>query len=176
MIFHAIAIPFTCFLLLYQPDPIELIPVDAGVEDFGVLSDSLRVEQSSMRQDVAFEKLYKIAGRDDVYVRKSGGLSAVFRSSAYLRTSGGDIPIVPAGTVYCIGEIPPELIQQLGVLQEPVETPESPTMKKAVMATQQSSIAAVTESIPHHSIEFLDNETYRRQRLASFVLEIVLLD
>lgn len=176
MIFHAITIPFTCFLLLYQSEPVELIPVDAGFEDRGALSDSLYVEQSNMRQDHAFEKLYKIAGSDDVYVRKSGGLSAVFRTSSYVRTPNGEIPTVPAGTVYYIGEITPELIQQLGVLQEPVETHDPPTMIKAEMATQQHLITTVMESNPHHSIKFLDDETYRRQRLTSFVLDIVLLN
>jgi hypothetical protein len=176
MIFHALTASFVCFLLLQPSDPVELIPVDAGVEDRGALSDSLHVERSDMRQDQAFEKLYRIAGSDNVYVRKSGGLSAVFSTSAYVRTPNGDVPIVPAGTVYYIGEIPPELIQQLGVLQEPVEIPDPPTMIITTMATQQKSITLLKEPTPHHSIKFLDNETYRRQRLASFVLDIVLLD
>lgn len=172
--YHTLAIPFACFLFLQQSDPVELIPVDAGVEDRGALSGSFRVEQYNMRQDHAFEKLYKIAGSEDVYVRKSGGLSAVFRTSAYVQTTNGDIPIVPAGTVYYIGEIPPELIKQLGVLQEPVETPR--TLVKAEMAIQKNSLPTIKTETRRNTIEFLENESYRRQRLASFVLDIVLLD
>ena len=172
--YHTLAIPFACFLFPQQSDPIELIPVDAGVEDRGALSDSFRVEQHTMRQDHAFEKLYKIAGSDDVYVRKSGGLSAVFRTSAYMHTSNGDIPIVPAGTVYYIGEIPPELIEQLGVLQEPLES--QPSLVKAEMASQKKSFPITKIETPRITIAFLEDESYRRKRLASFVLDIVLLD
>lgn len=172
--YHTLAIPFACFLFIEQSDPLELIPVDAGIEDRGALSDSFRVEQHNMQQDHAFEKLYKIAGSEDVYVRKSGGLSAVFRTSAYMQTSKGDIPIVPAGTVYYIGEIPPELIEQLGALQEPLGTPS--TLVKAEMATQKNSFTTKKKESPRKSIAFLEDESYRRERLASFVLDIVLLD
>ena len=173
MIVHFLTTSFTSFLFLFFADPIELIPVDAGVEDRGALSDSLHVEQTNMRQDHAFEKLYKIAGSDNVYVRKSGGLSAVFRTSAYVQTPNGDVPIVPAGTVYYIGEIPPELVQQLGKLQEPLKTPS--TLIIAEMAIPKAVTMSSKNKIPRYSIEFLENETYRRQRLTSFVLDIVLL-
>lgn len=178
MIVHALVASFTSFLFVFLADPIELIPVEAGVEDRGALSDSLHVEQTNMRQDHAFEKLYKIAGSDDVYVRKSGGLSAVFRTSAYVQTPRGDVPIVPAGTVYYIGEIPPQLVQQLGELQEPLEP--SSTLIIAEMAiprvgTLSSKTPLTKNKTPRYSIEFLENETYRRQRLTSFVLDIVLL-
>lgn len=172
MIFHAIIIPFTCFLLFQLVDPIELIPVDAGVEDRGALSDSLKLEQVDMRQDYSFEKLYRVAGSDDIYVRKSGGLSAIFKTSQYVQTSNGEIPIVPAGTVYCIGEIPPELIQQLGTLQEPLPEPKSMVRAERVQTT--SARIPFQEKTFTKTFAFLDNEAYRRKRLASFVLDIVL--
>ena len=173
--FHTLAIPFACFLFFQQSEPLELIPVDAGIEDRGALSQSFRVNQIDMRQDNDFEKLYKIAGSDEVYVRKSGGLSAVFSTSAYVHTSSGDVPIVPAGTVYYIGEIPPELIKQLGELQEPAGSP--PTLVKVEMATPKKFFTKIKKAeTPHHTIAFLEDESYRRRRLASFVLDIVLLD
>ena len=172
--FHTLAIPFACFLFFQQSEPLELIPVDAGVEDRGALSQSFRVNQFDMRQDNDFEKLYKIAGSDEVYVRKSGGLSAVFSTSAYVHTASGEVPIVPAGTVYYIGEIPPELIKQLGALQEPVES--SSTLVNVEMATPKKFFTTVKAETPHHTIAFLEDESYRRRRLASFVLDIVLLD
>ena len=109
-----------------------------------------------------------------MYVRKSGGLSAVFRSSAYIKTPSGDVPIVPAGTIYYIGEIPPELIHQLSVLQEPLEIPS--TIIIAEMATQQHSFIPKIKEAHHISFAFFEDEAYRRQRLTSFVLEIVLLN
>ncbi len=155
-----------------QDSAIELIPVDAGAEDRGAIGSSLRVVRSTYQQDHSFEKLYKVAGSDDIYVRKSGGLLAVFRNSEYISTPAGDIPIVPAGTVYCIGEIRPELIGQLGLLQEPLPNPE--TMVTAERVTEMKSSLPSSTQTEHHPVQFLEDESYRRQRLASFVLEIVL--
>ena len=62
-------------------EQVELVPVDAGVEDRGALSTSLFVEPKDLRQNQSFERLYKVEGSDDVYVRKAGGLKAIFRSS-----------------------------------------------------------------------------------------------
>ena len=120
-----------CFLFVFQStDPIQLIPVDGGVVDRGALSSSLQVQQTGYRQDSSFEKLYRIAGSEDVYVRTSGGLHAVFRSSEYMQTKDGEIPLVPAGTVYCIGKLRPEFIAQLGVLQSPRTQETIPEMIK----------------------------------------------
>ncbi len=174
MIYHALATAFTCFLLLVEPEPPILIPVDAGVADRGALSTSLRVEQADFRQDRSFEKLYRVAGSPDIFVRKSGGLSAIFRSSEYVQTASGDIPIVPAGTVYCIGEIPRGLIQQIGKLQKPLPTPETMLQAKRASATKPENVKAVAIEPTRRTIKFLQNEVYRRKRLASFVLEIAI--
>ena len=165
-----------CFLFVFQStDPIQLIPVDGGVVDRGALSSSLQVQQSGYRQDNSFEKLYRIVGSEDVYVRTSGGLHAVFRSSEYIQTKDGEIPIVPAGTVYCIGELRPEFIAQLGILQSPRTQESIPeTMVQAELVTVLTSPTPIKKKPTVRLIEFLENESYRRQRLASFVLEIVL--
>ena len=115
-------ISMTSFMLM-QDDPIQLIPVDAGFEDRGSLSDSLRVVPKDLRQNQSFEQLYKVAGSNDIYVRKAGGLSAVFKNPVYIDAESGSIPIVPAGTVYCIGAIRPELLRQLGHLYDEPPTP-----------------------------------------------------
>lgn len=165
-----------CFLFVFQStDPIQLIPVDGGVVDRGALSSSLQVQQTGYRQDNSFEKLYRIAGSEDVYVRTSGGLHAVFRSSEYMQTKDGEIPLVPAGTVYCIGKLRPEFIAQLGVLQSPRTQETIPEMMvQAELVTVLTSPTPIKKKPMVRSIEFLENESYRRQRLASFVLEIVL--
>ncbi len=174
MIYHALATALTCFLLLIEPEPPILIPVDAGVADRGSLSTSLRVEQVDFRQDRSFEKLYRVEGSADIYVRKSGGLSAIFRSSEYVETASGDVPIVPAGTVYCIGEIPHSLIQQLGQLQKPLSAPETMIQAKLASTSKPEKTKVVAIESTRRTMKFIQNEVYRRKRLASFVLEIAI--
>ena len=160
--------------LLGQGDPIKLIPVDAGVADRGALSGSLRVIQRDLRQNQSFEQLFKVSGSKDIYVRKAGGLRAVFRNSEYLDIGYGEIPIVPAGTVYCIGAIRPELLQQLGYLYEDApnkmqEQHPPPPVKQVYVTVPQVAIPEIQKTI-----RFIDDETYRRKRLTSFVLDVVL--
>jgi len=189
MPFYVSKFGFTCLLFvalvfsyesLFAHEPIELIPVDGGVVDRGALNASLLVQQSTFRQDNAFEKLYRVSGSNDIYVRKSGGLIAVFRHSEYKQTPAGEIPIVPAGTVYCIGEISPRMIRQIGELQEPHSTeviPDSMIQAELVTVIKPSVVMRKQPKQPkQHTFEFLENEAYRRQRLASFVIEIVLLN
>ena len=176
MFFLSTTISVACFLFgIQSTDPIQLIPVDGGVVDRGALSSSLLVQQTGYRQDNSFEKLYRVAGSEDIYVRTSGGLHAVFRSSEYMHTQDGEVPIVPAGTVYCIGELRPEFIFQLGALHSPKTQeliPES--MVQAEVVTVLTSPTQIKKITTLRSIEFLENETYRRKRLTSFVLKIVL--
>ena len=152
-------------------DPIELIPVDAGVEDRGALSDSLRVAPKDLRQNQSFERVYRVKGSDDIYIRQAGGLRAVFKNPEYVESTHGNIAIVSAGTVYCIGEVSPLLLKQMGMLMEPrlqeIVPPEVEEDGANILPTRPSPPRTKT-------IRFLDDETYRRQRLMSFVMEIVL--
>ena len=170
---NGILVFFATFL--QQGDPIKLVPVDAGVEDRGTLSDSLRVVQKDLRLNHSFEQLFKVAGSQDIYIRKAGGLRAVFRNPIYIETARGSIPIVPAGTVYCIGPIRSDLLQQLGYVYE-VDQPDT---QESIYTPpiQQPSIQVPRQeiSIPKRvsTIRFFDDATYRRKRLASFVLDVV---
>lgn len=145
-------------------EPVELIPVDAGVEDRGVLSTSLFVEQKDLRQNQSFERLYKVEGSEDVYVRKAGGLKAIFRSSQYVNIYGREVPIVPAGTVYVIGAIRPELVASMGGL--------SPSGEDSITEPEQRTQQVKRTHVPAgvRSLRFVEDEGYRRKRLASFVL------
>jgi hypothetical protein len=174
MYFHllSIAIISIAAVVLQQDNPVELIPVDGGVADRGSLSDSLRSMPIDPRQNQSFEKLYKVVGSEEVYVRQSGGLRAVFKYPVYIDTETGAIPIVPAGTVYCIGEVTQDVLRQLGVLV----TPDIQLLK-----AQPTSAAGLYEPrrttasrAPRNTIQFLDDESYRRQRLAMFVLDVLL--
>ena len=176
MFFHAAALGLvTYFLLSVQTsDPVELVPVDAGFEDRGALGDSFKLLQKDLRKDNAFEKLYKVKGSDGIYVRKAGGLHAVFRNPEYVDTELGYFPIVPAGTVYCIGKMRPELLQQLGVLAKPTTRNQGGIEKAKMPPTRLSPPAQSKAYTGNKTIRFIDDEQYRRQRLTSFVLEIVL--
>jgi hypothetical protein len=163
-----------------QPSkPLELIPVDAGVEDRGALSTSLRSIPLDSRQDLSFERLYKVAGSDDVYVRKAGGLYAIFKQSVYVNTKFGEVPVIPAGTVYSIGEIRVDLLGQIGAIAEPNDSDIRVT-NNYIEGSPATNYPYVSEA--HRSLSgiglprFIDDEPYRRARLASLVLKIVLCD
>ena len=169
------------FLMMLQPElPVEFIPVEAGVEDRGSLSESLRSAPLDTRQDQSFERLYKIEGSDGVYVRKAGGLYAVFKNSTYIDTEQGLIPIVPAGTVYSIGLVNVALLQQLGTLSQPIipnEMVRAEDLLYSPNSIPNKSYASVSTALPRNgSVRFVNDESYRRKRLAMMVLETVLQD
>ena len=174
MYFHLLSIGIISIaaVVVQQDDPVELIPVDGGVADRGSLSDSLRSMPVDLRQNQSFEKLYKVIGSEDVYVRQAGGLRAVFKNSAYIDTETGAIPIVPAGTVYCIGEVTQEVLRQLGVLVTPEDQLQE--LQQASATNSYNPRRTTASRAPRNTIQFLDDESYRRQRLAMFVLDVVL--
>ena len=161
-------------IAMQNHNPVELEPVDGGIADRGSLSGSLRVMPVDLRQNQSFEKLYKVVGSDDVYIRQAGGLRAVFRNSTYVDTQSGSIPIVPAGTVYCIGEVTQEVLQQLGILITTDTQLLGTVTPSTVEPHQPRRITA--SSAPRNTIQFLDDESYRRRRLAMFVLDVVLVN
>ena len=178
MIYLRVSPIIICFLafIFTQDKPTELIPVDAGVEDRNTLSATHKLESTSFYQDHSFERLYRVAGTESIYVRKSGALSAVFQGSEYAETRQGSIALIPAGTVYCIGEIPAYLINNLTTLESPI-IDNSLRVSVERLSTRISAWPTKANhiSVKHfQSIDFLENETYRRKRLASFVLDTVL--
>ena len=180
MLFHtSIASFIVYFLLLHQPvnqlaNEVELIPVDAGFEDRGVLSDSLRVVPVDLRHDTAFETLYKVAGSDGVYVRKAGGLRAVFKNPAYFDTGTGLIPLLPAGTVYSIGEVNIALFGQLTKLSTRGISDQRIAPQRYTTGVNPPTIT--TQLSPRGVFRFIDDEEYRRERLTTFVLGLALSD
>jgi len=161
---------------LSSTDPIELIPVDAGIEDRGSISGSLKVVQTNLQQNQSFEQLFRVAGSKDIYIRKAGGLRAVFRNPAYVGSGDNAIPLIPAGTIYCIGGVRPELLKQLGHLQKEDSEIEAWTQEDIPIKRKRQSSNRIPKVVPmSKTIQFIDNESYRRKRLTSFVLDIVLL-
>lgn len=174
MLFHTSFLGFVAYFILFvQPaKEVELIPVDAGVEDRGALSGSLRVEPVDWRQDNNFEKLYRVAGSDGIFVRKAGGLRAVFRNPSYFDTRSGSIPIIPAGTVYSIGEINADLFGQLKELSDVADPDELLVAER--YGFNEESVPITTRPTKRGSVRFIDDEQYRRERLTFFVIKIVL--
>lgn len=79
-------------------------PIDQGIADRDELATSLRQMPGSMREDRNFEYLWVLESNPDYLYRKDGGLTAVFPASEYALTRQGTMIVVPAGTIYYIGE------------------------------------------------------------------------
>ena len=163
---------YFCLLLYFtlQQSPVELEPVDAGVEDTSAISESLQVAQPDLKEDQSFEKLFRVKGSPEIYVRRAGALHAVFRDPLYAEIFSGTLPLIPTGTVYCIGEVTQQSLNQLGQIAKVVQEDDSE------MNNQQNEkwnpVSPGVSHTPIRSIRFIDDEQYRRARLVSFVLEI----
>ena len=81
----------------------ELKAVEEKVGDLGPLSRSLRVLGADLRQPANFDRVYRISGTDDRFIRINGGLYAVFERSLYVPSEDGLVPLIPGGTVFYIG-------------------------------------------------------------------------
>lgn len=84
--------------------------IDPTFDDLNPLSRSIRhFGDIDLRLPLDFEDVYRIPGKstaDDRFARISGGLSAVFPHSVYVRTEQGLVPDIPPGTIFYIGPIP----------------------------------------------------------------------
>ncbi|MCA9284862.1 MAG: hypothetical protein KDA22_06600, partial [Phycisphaerales bacterium] len=93
-------------------EPIEpwMERITPGGRDVGVLSDSLRKAPLEFAFPVGFSGIYKVRGRDDLFVRQNGAMYGVFPRSEYVRTKEGIVAVWPAGTAFFIGPPPDELL------------------------------------------------------------------
>jgi len=102
--------------------PPTLHPVDPLNEDVSPLSRSLRVMQPDLRVPIGFERVYKVEGTPRLYghapageglmARVSGAVIAVFPRSEYSSQSGR--PVIPAGTVFLLGDASEVLVSRPG--------------------------------------------------------------
>ncbi len=87
---------------------IHLTPVEAGIADRNAMSESMRVMPYEMRQPSGFTTLYAVDARPDMMVRGNGAVYAVFPQGDYALATVKKRKVVqtlvPAGTVYYIGE------------------------------------------------------------------------
>lgn len=85
-------------------------PLDAAIEDVGPLSFSLRRVEGGLQQPSGFDQVYRLPNSDRL-ARTNGALHAVFPRSLYASTQEGEVPLIPAGTTFYIGE--PSEIREL---------------------------------------------------------------
>ena len=114
----------------------ELSQVEPGVGDLGPLSISLREMQPDLRQPVGFDAVYRVPGREDLLMRASGGLYAVFPRSIYADTPSGEVPLVPYGTTFYIGAPDPMMLPPGDAA--PAVTPQGQVLGDRSQARQES--------------------------------------
>lgn len=78
-------------------------PIDQGLADRNPLGTSLRSLPQTIDAGRSFGRIYADPRRPGRYLRRQGGLSAVFPQSVYVGESADGIPIVPPGTVFELG-------------------------------------------------------------------------
>lgn len=100
-----------------QEEPLQ--PVDQGIEDRGVLSMSLRRVEAGLQVPAGFEHVYRVPGREDLFMRIDGALYAVFPQSQYRPTKTGMVAGIPSQTVFFIGSPEPPALSHLSHQLEP---------------------------------------------------------
>lgn len=91
--------------------------VDPTVSDLGPSSTSLRILQPGLGVQSAFVNLFEITPPigERFFARFDGGVTAIFPRSAYVDTRLGELPLIPAGTQFVIGEPPAWLLEHYGL-------------------------------------------------------------
>ncbi|MFZ9881411.1 MAG: hypothetical protein ACO3QC_08425 [Phycisphaerales bacterium] len=87
--------------------------LEPGVDDIGPVRLSTRFMPYDMRLPTGFDRVYRVPGSDDLVMRGSGALFAVFPRSVYARTPRGSVPLAPPGTVFHIGMPGPTPVEAL---------------------------------------------------------------
>lgn len=99
--------------VLLNPQPLKR--ADQGIDDVQPLAISLRELQIDLRRPSGFDSVYRIdrtspfSGREQLFMRMDGGITATFPRSLYVETETTLVPTVPPGTKFYIGSLPDEL-------------------------------------------------------------------
>jgi hypothetical protein len=118
MVVAAVAAALTAPAKAQEVEPLTPVepmrPLEQVVADSNVLSTSLRVLEPGLDVPTGFEQVYNVPGREDLRMRVNGGLYAVFPESAYIVSGSVAVALIPAGTVFFIGEPSSEAIRAMG--------------------------------------------------------------
>lgn len=158
------------------PSPVtrvrDLEPVEQRVADVDPLAASIRQIETGLRQPTGFEQVYRVPGDDEHFMRIDGGLYAVFPRSVYTNRRFGELPLIPANTVFSIG--PPQFLMRDAKPEPRNEAAEAMRREFAITADsfhvtpQFMSSALQTESLRiDDRIE--DMPAYERRRPALHV-------
>lgn len=160
--------------------PMELIPVEEGIGDVDSLAADLRVQPRDLRTPLGFERVYRVPGRDDLYMRVSGGLYAVFPRSEYVPGPGGMWPVIPAGTRFYPGGLPPELLgapapEARGGTDGPerislaVQSLAKPLERAGDLEARRDFMLGDKVGVPDASRSIWADEAYRASRVDSII-------
>jgi hypothetical protein len=154
--------------------PPRLQRVDPGTTDVDPLHLSLREMQIDLRRPTGFDTVYRLdAARSfgrggTMYMRMDGGVMAVFPQSVYRPSPGGMVPEIPPGTVFHLGELPPELRPQEPVRPRPPGFVDLSLSAAAPPSPPQASPSPLPEALPEVRSIWNDDE-YRRRRVATLL-------
>ena len=98
------AILFACSPALAQAPSSNLTPVDQGLADLHSLAASLRTDLAVHPPTDHLVNVYTDPAHPDQFVRVDGAMKVVFPNSVYAQTRYGQVPLVPAGTVFHFDE------------------------------------------------------------------------
>ena len=86
--------------------------LDPTVDDTSPLGDSLRQVDMmlDLRSPSGFQYVYRMPGSNDLLMRASGGVYAIFPQSVYVQTKEGTFAVIPPGTIYSIGMPGPDML------------------------------------------------------------------
>jgi hypothetical protein len=117
---HALAIILTAATLGQtervvpeDPSALRLERVEQGFEDVSPLARSLLRAAPEFRAPSGYDAVYRVPGSDGLLMRQNGAVRALFDRSEYRQTRFGAEAMVPAGTIYSIGEPSDELLATL---------------------------------------------------------------
>ena len=77
--------------------------IEAGVEDANPFAASFRSQMADFRQPTGFDRVYRVGGLDDRFMRAQGGLYAVFPRSVYATTREGEVAVIPPSATFYVG-------------------------------------------------------------------------
>jgi hypothetical protein len=156
--------------------------VEAGFDDLGLLSRSSRIPMADLRRPDAWDRVYRMtAERGDLFARRNGGLTAVFPRSDYVFGRDGEVAVVPADTIYVIGDPPPWLLRQLG-LDDGYEELTLPTRldyslsawEPAPVQETEAQSSEVSAEVRKRTSSMWYNDRVRRLRISSRLQEATL--
>jgi hypothetical protein len=156
--------------------------VDQGIADSEPLGVSFRDLQVDLRIPTGFESVYRLqtparlgAPGGTFFMRMDGSITAVFPQSVYADSPWGQLPMIPPGTIFYIGGLPPDL--------QPADTPASrprptnfvdlslsgqaPVESPALIATSESPASLPPPALHIRSI--WSDDSYRRERIAALL-------